>query len=173
MTALTSCRRLVLERDFRSQAVQVAPDGRYGEPLSATPIRDGTVARGRVAVDFQAIPMFRMADVIDARIVVLAPEERYGLETLPLPENISRGDRTLFEPLLNRLLDRDDYMLMADFPSYAETQRQVADAYRDRERWTRMSILNSARSGKFSSDRSIREYCQDIWRIGPVSIEVK
>jgi starch phosphorylase len=85
----------------------------------------------------------------------------------------SRGDRTLFEPLLNRLLDRDDYMLMADFPSYVESQGKVAEAYRDRERWTRMSILNSARSGKFSSDRSIKEYCDDIWHITPVSIEVK
>jgi len=85
----------------------------------------------------------------------------------------SRGDRTLFEPLVSRLLDRDDYMLMADFPSYVEAQERVSAAYRDRARWTRMSILNSARSGKFSSDRSIKEYCDDIWQIGPVSIEVK
>ncbi len=85
----------------------------------------------------------------------------------------SRGDRTLFEPIVSRLLDRDDYMLMADFPSYVEAQRKVSAAYRDRARWTRMSILNSARSGKFSSDRSIHEYCQDIWKVAPVSIEVK
>ncbi|HKO94014.1 MAG TPA: glycogen/starch/alpha-glucan phosphorylase, partial [Polyangiaceae bacterium] len=85
----------------------------------------------------------------------------------------SRGDRSLFEPIVNRLLDRDDYMLMADFASYVETQRKVSELYRDRERWTRMSIINAAKSGKFSSDRSIREYCQNIWHVGPVSVEVK
>jgi glycogen phosphorylase len=85
----------------------------------------------------------------------------------------SRGDRTLFEPIVNRLLDRDDYMLVADFPSYIDAQNRVSEAYQDKERWTRMSILNTARSGKFSSDRSIREYCEEIWRIGPVSVEVK
>lgn len=85
----------------------------------------------------------------------------------------SRGDRSLFEPIIGRLLDRDDYMLMADFPSYVAAQDQVAAAYQDRERWTRMSIINAAKSGKFSSDRSIREYCQNIWHVGPVSVEVK
>jgi glycogen phosphorylase len=85
----------------------------------------------------------------------------------------SRGDKALFEPIIGRMLDRDDYMLMADFPSYVAAQEDVSLAYQDRERWTRMSILNTARSGKFSSDRSIREYCEEIWRVGPVSIEVK
>jgi glycogen phosphorylase len=85
----------------------------------------------------------------------------------------SRGDKSLFEPIINRILDHDDYMLMADFPSYLEAQDRVSATYQDRERWTRMSIINTARSGKFSSDRSIREYCEDIWRVGPVSVEPK
>ncbi len=85
----------------------------------------------------------------------------------------SRGDRSLFEPILQRMLERDDYMLMADFPSYIEEQDRVSSAYQNREQWTRLSILNTARSGKFSSDRSIHEYCEDIWRVGPVSVEVK
>jgi starch phosphorylase len=85
----------------------------------------------------------------------------------------SRGDKSLFDPIVQRLLGHDDYMLMADFPSYLEQQDRVSATYRDRERWTRMSIINSARSGKFSSDRSIREYCDDIWRVGPVSVEPK
>ena len=85
----------------------------------------------------------------------------------------SRGDKTLFEPIVSRLMGRDDYMLMADFPSYIEAQNQVSSTYQDRERWTRMSIINSAKSGKFSSDRSIREYCTDIWHVGPVTIDVK
>jgi starch phosphorylase len=85
----------------------------------------------------------------------------------------SRGDKSLFEPIVNRMLERDDYMLVADFPSYIDAQNRVSAAYQDRDSWTRMSILNTARSGKFSSDRSIREYCDEIWRVGPVSVEVK
>jgi glycogen phosphorylase len=61
-------------------------------------------------------------------------------------------------------------MLFADFASYIECQDKVSAAYRDPERWTRMAILNTARSGKFSSDRSIREYSRDIWRVQPVPI---
>jgi glycogen phosphorylase len=96
-------------------------------------------------------------------------------ETLDLLASgyFSRGDKSLFEPLVARMLDRDDYMLMADFPSYIDAQQRVSDAYRDRERWNRMSILNSAYSGKFSSDRSIKEYCQNIWKISPVGVDVK
>jgi starch phosphorylase len=77
----------------------------------------------------------------------------------------SRGDRGLFQPLLRSLLDRDEYMLLADFPSYIECQSLVSEAWRDAERWSRMSILNTARSGKFSSDRSIRDYCHQVWHV--------
>src|SRR5262245_22106737 len=82
----------------------------------------------------------------------------------------SRGDPELFEPLLRGLVDYDPYFVLADFAAYVECQRRVGDVYRDRELWTRMSILNSARTGKFSSDRTIREYCRDIWRVQPVPI---
>jgi starch phosphorylase len=77
----------------------------------------------------------------------------------------SRDDRALFSPLVDDLLYNDPYMLMADYQSYIDCQDQAAAAYRDQERWTRMSILNVARMGKFSSDRSIREYCRGIWGI--------
>jgi glycogen phosphorylase len=77
----------------------------------------------------------------------------------------SNGDRQLFRPLLDSLLDRDDYMVLADYQSYVDCQQQVSDAYRDQESWTRMSILNVARAGSFSSDRSIEEYCRDIWMV--------
>jgi starch phosphorylase len=75
----------------------------------------------------------------------------------------SNGDRELFRPLVESLLNRDEYMLLADYQSYVDCQQQVSEAYRDQKNWTRMSILNSARVGRFSSDRSIREYCRDIW----------
>ena len=80
----------------------------------------------------------------------------------------SAGDRELFRPLVEHLLERDDYLLLADYRSYVAAQDEVAAAYRDRKRWTEMAILNVARMGKFSSDRSIRDYCRAIWKTGPV-----
>jgi starch phosphorylase len=77
----------------------------------------------------------------------------------------SRGDRRLFTPLIDSLLDRDEYMLFADFESYLACQARVSQAHEDADRWSRMSILNTARSGKFSSDRSIREYAREIWHV--------
>jgi glycogen phosphorylase len=84
----------------------------------------------------------------------------------------SRGDTELFRPLIDGLMHQDPYLLLADFQSYVECQEKVAEAYRDEERWTRMSILNTARSGKFSSDRTIREYCTDIWHVNSVPINL-
>ncbi|MDX3905647.1 MAG: glycogen/starch/alpha-glucan phosphorylase [Pigmentiphaga sp.] len=84
----------------------------------------------------------------------------------------SRGDAALFRPLIDDLLQRDPYLLLADYQSYIECQDLVSEAYRDTERWTSMSILNAARSGKFSSDRSIREYSEQIWKVRPVPVEL-
>ena len=89
-----------------------------------------------------------------------------------LSGEFSHGDRNLFEPLVGSLLNQDDYMLLADYQSYIDCQDRVAEAYKDQEAWTRMSILNVARIGKFSSDRSIRDYCSDIWKTWPVRIQV-
>ncbi len=79
----------------------------------------------------------------------------------------------LFRPIVDELLHRDKYLLCADYQSYLDCQKQVAAAYCDRENWTRRSILNVARIGKFSSDRTIREYCQEIWHVQPVPVELK
>ena len=84
----------------------------------------------------------------------------------------SRGDGTVFQPLLENLLRYDPYLVLADFPSYVECQGRVSQAYRDVDHWTRMSIYNSTRSGKFSSDRSIREYCSEIWQAQAVPIRL-
>nr|WP_217651855.1 glycogen/starch/alpha-glucan phosphorylase [Hydrococcus rivularis] len=82
----------------------------------------------------------------------------------------SHGDRELFKPIVDSLLYEDQYMLLADYQAYIDCQEQVSQAYRDRENWTRMSILNAARMGKFSSDRTIWEYCKEIWDVKPVRI---
>jgi glycogen phosphorylase len=85
----------------------------------------------------------------------------------------SHGDKDLFKPLLDVLMKYDPYFLFADYQSYIDCQHKASQAYRDQEHWTKMAILNVARMGKFSSDRSIREYCQDIWNIEPVKVELK
>ena len=77
----------------------------------------------------------------------------------------------LFQPLVHQLLHHDEYLLLADYQSYADCHQRVAAAYRHPDNWTRMSILNVARMGKFSSDRAIREYCQEIWQVQPIPIE--
>jgi glycogen phosphorylase len=84
----------------------------------------------------------------------------------------SRGDREAFAPVVDTLLGRDEYMALADFRAYLECQERVAAAYRDPERWDRMSILNVARIGRFSSDRAIREYCEQIWKVGPIPVRM-
>jgi len=86
--------------------------------------------------------------------------------------HFSRSDRELFRPLVDSLLNRDEYLLLADYQSYVDCQDRVSLAYRDTERWGRMSVLNAARTGKFSSDRSIREYCARVWRTGKVEIQL-
>ncbi len=83
----------------------------------------------------------------------------------------SHGDKQLFQPIVDNLLHHDPYLLLADYQAYVECQDRVAAAYRDQDHWTRMSILNTARMGMFSSDRSIREYCKEIWNVSPVKVE--
>jgi starch phosphorylase len=77
----------------------------------------------------------------------------------------SNGDRALFAPLLNDLMNSDRYFVLADFDAYAAAQHEAGKAYVDISRWGTMSLLNTARSGKFSSDRTIRQYCNDIWKL--------
>jgi starch phosphorylase len=85
----------------------------------------------------------------------------------------SHGDVNLFKPLVDNLLYSDPYFLLADYRSYVDCQDRVSLAYRDQDHWTRMSILNTARMGKFSSDRSIQDYCDDIWKVHPIKIELR
>jgi glycogen phosphorylase len=84
----------------------------------------------------------------------------------------SHGDRDLFRPLTDNLVQKDPYLLLADYPAYVEAQNRADAAFRDVPNWTRMSILNSARMGYFSSDRAIREYCEKIWRVEAVPVSL-
>ena len=84
---------------------------------------------------------------------------------------LSPGNRDLFRPIIDSLLNQDTYLVLADFQAYLECQYKADKAFRDQEHWTRMSILNAARMGKFSSDRSIREYCKNIWDAKPIEAE--
>ncbi|MGB3614280.1 MAG: glycogen/starch/alpha-glucan phosphorylase, partial [Elainellaceae cyanobacterium] len=89
---------------------------------------------------------------------------------LILSGHFSQGDTTLFRPLIEKLLHYDPFALLADYQSYVDCQEAVGQVYRDSDHWTRMSILNAVNMGKFSSDRSIQEYCDDIWKVSPLQI---
>ncbi|CAN1511813.1 GlgP Glucan phosphorylase [Mycobacteriaceae bacterium] len=82
----------------------------------------------------------------------------------------SSGDTEVFAPLISNLRDHDHFLVLADYADYIRSQDEVGETWRDTPTWTRKSILNSARSGKFSSDRPITEYCDEIWNVGPVTI---
>ena len=82
----------------------------------------------------------------------------------------SSGDTKVFAPLISNLSDHDHFLVLADYADYIRSQDEVGETWRDTPTWTRKSILNSARSGKFSSDRPITEYCDEIWNVGPVTI---
>jgi starch phosphorylase len=84
----------------------------------------------------------------------------------------SRGDTTIFRPLIDGLMKWDPYLVLADYKSYVDCQQHVGTVYADFESWTRMSILNVARSGKFSSDRTIRDYAEQIWKVPRVPIRL-
>ena len=83
----------------------------------------------------------------------------------------SPEDPELFMPIYNTLMYKDSYAVFADFDSYVRTQEKVDDTYRNKDLWARMSILNVARIGKFSSDRTIGQYTNEIWNVKPVSIK--
>ena len=105
------------------------------------------------------------------RDVVAQDEELRAVLDLIDSGIFADGDVGLYQPLLDHLLDQDDYFLLADYRSYLNAQAEVERAWSERERWNRMSILNVARAGRFSSDRAIAEYCAHIWNVLPVPVE--
>ena len=83
----------------------------------------------------------------------------------------ANGDYNLYRDLYDELLNWDTYFVLKDFASYAEAQRRVEDAYKDKDRWSRMAMLNTASCGKFSSDRTIQEYVDDIWHLDRIVLD--
>jgi starch phosphorylase len=86
---------------------------------------------------------------------------------------LADGDPNLFRPLVDNLIYSDPFLVLADYQAYIDCQEQVSALWRDRDAWTRKSILNVARMGKFSSDRSIREYCEHVWKVKPISVRMR
>jgi starch phosphorylase len=84
--------------------------------------------------------------------------------------HFSAGNRERFRPLIDSLLHHDHFFVLEDFAAYRICQQQVDQTWKDRDRWIRASILNTARCGWFSSDRAIKEYCERIWQVSPVPI---
>jgi len=99
--------------------------------------------------------------------------ELKGVIDLIASGHFSHGDRELFQPIIDSLLYDDQYTLLADYRSYIDCQDRVGIAFQDKKNWTRMSILNTARMGKFSSDRSIMDYSKKIWDVKPFPVELK
>jgi starch phosphorylase len=141
---------------------------------------DGANVEIREAVGHENFFLFGLTagEVVERKAAGYSPRAIYESnealrDAIDLIESgyFSNGDRGLFQPIVESLLTRDDYMLLADYQAYVDCQERVSEAYRDRVHWTRMSILNSARVGRFSSDRSISEYCRDIWNVSPTAGE--
>ncbi|RJX25541.1 MAG: glycogen/starch/alpha-glucan phosphorylase [Desulfurivibrio sp.] len=86
--------------------------------------------------------------------------------------HFSHGDQEIFRPLVDNLRYHDHFLVLADYAAYAACQNRVSAAWEDQESWTVMSILNTARAGKFSSDRAIRQYCEEIWNVRPIPVSM-
>jgi starch phosphorylase len=142
---------------------------------------DGANVEIREAVGAENFFLFGLTveEIAAANRLCRAPHQRY--ERNPeLQEAIdqirsgyfSRGDASLFRPFVDVLLHRDEYLALDDYEGYIACQDTVNAAYRDAGQWTRMSILNVARSGRFSSDRAIRQYRDRIWHAASVRVEL-
>ena len=105
----------------------------------------------------------------DPAAIVAADEDLQRVVQLLRSNHFNLFEPGLFEPILQSILNpHDPWLTLADFSGYVDAQKQVTAAYQDQENWTRMSIINTATSGKFSSDRTIMDYNRDVWRLPQV-----
>jgi starch phosphorylase len=88
-------------------------------------------------------------------------------------ENFNRKEPGIFKPMVNSLLNVDYYFFLADYRSYIKTQEKVSKLYKDFDKWTQKFILNVARIGKFSRDRSVQDYAKYIWKVKPVKLKIE
>ncbi|MFO0714904.1 MAG: glycogen/starch/alpha-glucan phosphorylase [Sandaracinus sp.] len=141
---------------------------------------DGANVEIREAVGAEHFFLFGLTaeEVVAARegyrprdVVAADPELARVLDLLGSKE-LGGGDPGLFRPLLGSLLDRDPFFVLADFRAYVRAQEEVGRLYAQPDRWTRSAILNVARMGRFSSDRSIRDYARDIWEMAAVRVPI-
>jgi starch phosphorylase len=142
---------------------------------------DGANIEIREAVGPENFFLFGLSaeEVHDLRATGYQPRLHYegnralrGALDLIASGHFSRGDTALFRPLVDNLIHHDEYLVLADFQSYVDCQRKVSEAWGDQRRWTKMSILTTARMGPFSSDRTIRDYSRDIWRVQPNPVKL-
>jgi starch phosphorylase len=104
--------------------------------------------------------------------IIAADEDLRAVMQLLESGHFNQFEAGIFDPVIAAIRSPyDPWLVAADFASYCAAQRDVARLYRDRERWTRMSILNTAASGKFSTDRTMREYNEQIWRLDAVAAQ--
>jgi len=115
----------------------------------------------------------RQAAGYDPQGICNQNEELQNVLKLIATGHFSHGDRELFRPLLDSLLYDDPFMVLGDYQAYVDCQQRAGEVFKDPEQWTRMTILNAARIGKFSSDRSITEYCRKIWQVKPSPVALK
>ena len=109
---------------------------------------------------------YRPADYVEGNAELRAVLELIG------SGHLSHGDTEVFRPVIENLTQSDPFLVLADYGAYVACQEQVSLRWQDTECWTRMSIFNTARSGKFSSDRAIAEYCEEIWNVQPVTVKL-
>jgi starch phosphorylase len=106
----------------------------------------------------------------DPGAIIAADEDLTRVMELLESGHFNLSEPGIFDPIIQSIRSsRDPWLTAADFRSFVDAQKKVAKAYRDTEHWTRMSILNTAASGKFSSDRTIEDYNEDIWHLTPVA----
>lgn len=134
---------------------------------------DGANVEIREAVGAEHFFLFGLTaeQVIEAKRAGYHPRVEGELATaldLIASGAFSRGDRDMFAPLVRDLRERDPFLVCADFEAYAQCQRRVADLWQSPAKWLASSITNTARAGRFSSDRSIAEYARDIWNVKPL-----